>query len=404
MSEYEFVGFQAVDCALDDEQLAFAERQSTRAEVSRWSFTVDYRYSSFRGDVDGLLRRGYDVFLRFTNYGEREIRLHLPNRPPFDKSIWAKYVDGERFRWKSGNGKSGTRKYGARKSHGILTLRPYIESGDIDEPLDTRRYFDAAIHARELLMNGDARALYLLWLCAANDDNDDPAQVVEPPVPHGVADLTDRGGPLLEFFGLDPLLLVAAGQGLADDEPGLAAAPRESLEDQSALWVNSLDERSVKDRLLRLLVGDPAREKAKLLVEIRESRTPDGWPSSDMGRTLDELLNGAETLRADEKAKQARKSQEAAKRQAAKAQRERVERVKEMRNDPAPWLRKVDTLVNAKGTANYKAPAEILRDLREAVGGAEGNKITRLHAAHLVEKHPTLTQLKGSLRKQGLLE
>jgi len=37
-------------------------------------------------------------------------------------------------------------------------------------------------------------------------------------------------------------------------------------------------------------------------------------------------------------------------------------------------------------------------------GGNEGEKITRKHAAHLVRKHPTLTHLKGSLRKSGLLE
>ena len=40
----------------------------------------------------------------------------------------------------------------------------------------------------------------------------------------------------------------------------------------------------------------------------------------------------------------------------------------------------------------------------EAVGGDEGDKITRRHAAHLARKHPTLNHLKSSLRKRGLLE
>ena len=75
MSEYQYVVFQAVDGPLSDEQLAFAQRQSTRAEVSRWSLSVEYHYSSFRGDVDGLLRKGYDVYLQYTNYGNREIKL-----------------------------------------------------------------------------------------------------------------------------------------------------------------------------------------------------------------------------------------------------------------------------------------------------------------------------------------
>ena len=63
MSEYEYVVFQAVDRPLNDSQLKYAQRQSTRADVSRWSLSVEYHYSSFRGDVDGLLRRGYDVLL-----------------------------------------------------------------------------------------------------------------------------------------------------------------------------------------------------------------------------------------------------------------------------------------------------------------------------------------------------
>ena len=55
MSEYQYVEFQAVDRPLNHKQLEFAERQSSRAEVSRRSLTVEYHYSSFRGDVDGLL-------------------------------------------------------------------------------------------------------------------------------------------------------------------------------------------------------------------------------------------------------------------------------------------------------------------------------------------------------------
>ena len=68
MSEYQYLEFQAVDRPLNDKQLAFAERQSSRAEVSRRSLTVEYHYSDFRGDVDGLLRSGFDVFLHYANY------------------------------------------------------------------------------------------------------------------------------------------------------------------------------------------------------------------------------------------------------------------------------------------------------------------------------------------------
>ncbi len=55
-------------------------------------------------------------------------------------------------------------------------------------------------------------------------------------------------------------------------------------------------------------------------------------------------------------------------------------------------------------TANYKAAAELLADLRKAIGGNEGEQITRKHAPHLAQTHPTLTHLKSSLRKRKLID
>jgi len=388
VSEYQYVVFRAVDGPLNDKQLEFAQRQSTRAEVSRWSLSVEYHYSSFRGDVDGLLRRGYDVYLQYTNYGNREIKLRLPHGMPVTKSVWSKYVDGEQLHWKGD----------AKGRGGVLSLQPFHEAGDLDEVWETEQYLDAAVRVRERLMSGDLRALYLLWLCAADDDDNDPEEMIEPPVPHGIAESASYSGELLSFFGLDPLLLVAAGS-------GVAAAPNGESENQPvAQWVESLDNQRAKDVLHQMLVGDTAGEKARLLAEIRDSQIPDGWPTSDKQRSLGELLQRTAALRAEEDAKQARKAQAKAKREAAKAERERADRMREMLKDPDKWLREAERLVDARGTHNYKAAAEILHDLREAVGGEEGDKITRRHAAHLAKKHPTLNHLKSSLRKRGLLE
>lgn len=387
MSEYQCVVFQAVDGPLNDEQLEFAQRQSTRAEVSRWSFSVEYHYSSFRGDVDGLLRKGYDVYLQYTNYGSREIKLRLPRGMPFAKSVWSKYVDGEHLNWKSD----------AKGNGGILSLHPFHEAGDLVEVWETQKCLDAATQVRERLMRGDLRALYLLWLCAADDDYNDPKEMIEPPVPHGIAESATYGGEILTFFGLDPLLPVAAGK-------GVNAAPTDESQDHAARWVNALDEQPAKDMLLRFLIGDTASEKARLLAAIRDSQTPDGWPTSDKQRNFDELLQKTAALRVEEDAKQARKAQAKAKREAAKADRERAERMKEMIKNPDQWLHESERLVDAGGTHNYKAAAEILHDLREAVGGDEGDKIARRQAANLAKKHPTLNHLKSSLRKRGLLE
>ena len=55
MSEFQYIGFRGVDAPLSDDQLGYMERQSSRAEVTRWSFDNTYHY----GDAPrGRGRRG----------------------------------------------------------------------------------------------------------------------------------------------------------------------------------------------------------------------------------------------------------------------------------------------------------------------------------------------------------
>ncbi len=51
MSEYQFVHFLAIDSPLDDKQLAYMRRQSSRAEISQWEFTNEYDFGDFHGDA-----------------------------------------------------------------------------------------------------------------------------------------------------------------------------------------------------------------------------------------------------------------------------------------------------------------------------------------------------------------
>ncbi len=45
--------------------------------------------------------------------------------------------------------------------------------------------------------------------------------------------------------------------------------------------------------------------------------------------------------------------------------------MKDMLKDPDKWRRESERYVEARGTHNYKTAAEILHDLREAIGGDE---------------------------------
>lgn len=362
------------------------ERQSSRAEFTKWEYKVEYHYSSFRGNVDGMLGNGYDIFLTYSNYGLREIRMRLPNGMPFPKRVWSQYIT-EGLEWTAD--KSG--------KAGILRLSPYLDDG-YDPRWDFEEGLDAAAKLREMLITGDLRALYVLWLCTSMASRYDDEPVMEPPVPHGLDTFPRDAAGLLGFFEADGLLVDAAAIGI----PGFDAQGARG--DLVQAWLTTVSDSRRNEIIQRLVTDDPVVVKAELLAEIRDSQQAVTWPVEPPKRTLAQLLQECELLRQKEDEKQRKQAAAQAKRDAAKAEKQRQARMAEMKAAPESWLRKTSELVEARGTANYREAASILADLRDALGGTEGNTIARKHAAHLVKSHPTLTVLKSSLRQGGLLD
>ena len=119
MSAYQYVAFRAIDRPLTDRELVYAQKQSSRAEVTRWYFENEYHYGDFRGDANGLLRHGFDVHLHYANFGLRRIAIRFPNGIPFPKSVWSKYLRRDSLVWrKDSKGKGG-----------ILIVDPFHEPG-----------------------------------------------------------------------------------------------------------------------------------------------------------------------------------------------------------------------------------------------------------------------------------
>lgn len=176
--------------------------------------------------------------------------------------------------------------------------------------------------------------------------------MIEPPVPHGIADIATQCGEFPWFFGLDPFLLSVAGE-------DLPKAPADDSQDRPAKWVDALDEPASKQVLLQLLLEDTPAEKARVLAEIRDSQVSAAWPTSEKGRSLEDLWRESNALREKEDAREARQAE-------AKAARQRASRLHALRKDPDKWLRETEELVAARRTVNYDTAAVILLDLREA--------------------------------------
>lgn len=61
MSEYQYIAFRAIDGPVSEKNLAYMRRQSSRAEITPWSFDNEYHFGDFGGDALEMLRRGYDL-------------------------------------------------------------------------------------------------------------------------------------------------------------------------------------------------------------------------------------------------------------------------------------------------------------------------------------------------------
>ncbi len=221
---------------------------------------------------------------------------------------------------------------------------------------------------------------------------------MEPPVPHGMSILPDKAANLSTFFEADPLLVDAAAIGVPKfDAPG-------SQLDSVIGWLNNITDSRRHKIIQRLILEDPVALKAELLSEIRDNRQAITLPVESPTRTVEQLLQMCDSLRQKKEKKQKNLAAAKAKREADKVEKERRARMVEMQSAPDVWLKMASKLVEERGTDNYREAASMLADLREAVGGEQGNKIARKHAAHLSQKYPTLNVLKSSLRKKELLD
>ena len=205
MSEYQIVAFRAIDGPVSKANLEYMERQSSRAEITPWSFENEYNYGSFRGNAEEMLRRGYDLHLHYANYGTRGMLIRLPSGLPNAKAA-APYLDGESLRFEKDKKGPG----------GILRIEPYLEPDDLDDLWEIDELVERLLPLRAEIIAGDLRPLYIAHLAATYDsyqDDDDDEKPTEGPVPAGLNKLTDAQLALAELYGVGESLLAAAARG-----------------------------------------------------------------------------------------------------------------------------------------------------------------------------------------------
>jgi hypothetical protein len=269
MSEYQFIHFLAIDKPLDDKQLAFMQRQSTRAEITEWEFTNEYHFGDFHGNAKQMMQRGFDIHLHYANLGIRRLMIRLPNGLPCDRRTFKKFQVEGCIEWladKKGKG-------------GILNIEPESDAGTYDEDFfdaDTLLHKIAPI--RNLLINGDLRALYIAWLACNYDE-----EAMEPPVPAGLGKLTREFKALADFYELRADLLKTVAK---------RSPPLDKLSDAGDTLKDWIAKQSLKDlRTLveKFMIGDAAKTRTEALSRIRGQTGAVTWPTAEPTRTWAQL-------------------------------------------------------------------------------------------------------------------
>lgn len=205
--------------------------------------------------------------------------------------------------------------------------------------IDFGDLFEAATALREMLMSGDLRALYFIWLCCLYDFNQDLEELVEPPVPHGLADFPDSVKFLIELFEVDPLIVDAASEGIPDFDSD------EIKSNMERKWIASLSPNQLTEIVRMLLCGDAVDVKNSLQAEMRSQLPAIEWPTSNLQRTAEKLMNLGETVRKKVDQQNRIKAAAKTKRDAKKAEKERQSRMVEIKAAPDAWLKRASKLV-----------------------------------------------------------
>ncbi len=375
MSEFQYIGFRAAEKPVSDKDLEYMRQQSSRAEITAWSFDNEYHFGDFRGDALNMLRRGYDLHLHYANFGIRKLLIHLPlNLPdtPGARPYFAR--DGLQFlKDKQGQG-------------GILSISPYLEPGDLDELWDVSEILDRLVPLRAEILAGDLRPLYLAHLARMSDGEHDPEETTEGPVPAGLGNLTAPQRALAELFGLSDALIAAAAAGNS------GKPVQEDLREIQARWLQSLPQATRDAWLLDMLADAHSSARSDMLAEFSKSRPGAAWPTVQRERTIAELETAAEDIH-----------KKAVSKAAEKAEKQRTKRLADMAADPAPTLRETERLVKLRSRDSYSEIATLLKDLREALAGTKQSGLAEQQAQKLKKENPTLKLLTSELRRAGFV-
>jgi hypothetical protein len=378
MSEYQYYEFRAIDRALNDRQMRELRAISTRAAISRTSFSNDYTFGDLKANPRDLLTKYFDASLYFANWLFLEVAFRYP-KGAVDVRALRRYAMGQTIEVRS------------TAQQVVLSISVESDGERFDTADDGSGWLSALIGLRADLASGDDRILYLGWLLdVQSGEIEDNA--VEPARPEGLGHLTPALDSFIDIVGIDRNLVTAAAEGASQ------SAPRSSLRDIDR-WLATLDTAEHLTMLSRVARGDRG-VGAELARRFRQHTR---------GRATTLPLRTAGELRARAEATAERRRKAAGEREARiRAVREREEQAARDRylnglakRERQTWQR-VDALIGATRPTDYAAAVALLVDLRDVSGRKGRGTAFAQRIRSLRRRHAKKPSLLLRLRKAGL--
>jgi hypothetical protein len=342
MSEYQYYEFKAIDRALAKAEMTALRSISTRAVITSTSFTNHYEWGDLKANPLKLLATYFDAFVYVANWGTREFHLRLPQELVDTKRLKAMLL---------GNSAQ------ARSTGKFVTISFASEGEPDDDWDDGTGWMGSLISLRADLLRGDFRCLYLGWLfCVQNEEFS--YEVLEPPVPAGLRELSAPYDSLIEFLGIDEDLVEVAASA---SEPLKAGPSRKEL----ATWIRGLPENE-KDELLISALSEPdERWRIELLRRFEHENVSVSDHEEVDRRTVADLL-AASHARAEERMRKlnAQRAAEAAQKKAKEEADQALFLDQLAKREKAVW-KQVEAYIHKRQPNDYDRAVALLTDLHD---------------------------------------
>lgn len=378
MSEYQYYEFRAIDRTLTDRQMHELRAISTRAAISRTSFSNHYTFGDLKASPRDLLAKYFDASLYFANWLFLEVAFRYP-KGALDLKRLRRYAAGH------------TIEVRATGPNIVVAISVEGDGETFDTADDATDWLATLMTLRADIASGDDRALYLGWLfdvqCGEIEDD-----VVEPARPEGLGHLNPALDSLIDIVGIDRGLVTVAAEGVSPPAPPLAAGDFHG-------WLAGLETSEHLTLLARVARGD-AMVGAELTRRFRQHTQ--GHAAPGPLRTAGELRARAQAIA--ERRRKAALEREAMDR-AARDREARILRDRHLtrlsKQEGAAW-RRVDAHIGTRRPADYAAAVELLVDLRDVCERQGRGALFAKRLRGLQQAHAAKPSLLARLRKAGL--